>query len=38
MNALKSYRFDLNPKNPYFYNIIGLNLQKNTFDFYSEKI
>ena len=31
MNGFKGYRFDLIPKNTYFYNIIVLNLQKNTF-------
>ena len=31
MNVLKGYRLDLIPKNPYFYNTIDLNLQKNTF-------
>ena len=31
MNVLKGYRLDLIPKNPYFYNIIGLIPQKNTF-------
>ena len=28
MNILKGYRLDLIPENPYFYIIIGLNLQK----------
>ena len=28
---MKGYRLDLVPNNPYFYNIIGLNLQKNSF-------
>ena len=31
MNALKGYRLDSTLNNPYLYNIIGLNLQKNTF-------
>ena len=31
MGALKGNRLDLIPKNPYFYNIIGLNLQKTLF-------
>ena len=31
------YRLDLIPKNPYFYNIIGLNLQKHYLRFKGEK-
>ena len=31
MNALKGHRIDLIPKNPYFYNVNVLNLQKNSF-------
>ena len=37
MNALKGYGLNLIPKNPYFYTIIGLTLQKNTLNFEAEK-
>ena len=30
LNVLKSYRLDLIPNNPYFYNVIRINKQKST--------